>query len=105
MAKGIKTGGRVKGTPNKITATVRETFERVFNELQEGKVADLGTWAKKNPTEFYKLVSKLIPAEMSIDAAIVDAADLQDEDRMARLADLLTKVAQRAVPDSGDDLV
>lgn len=102
MAKGFKTGGRAKGTPNKITATVRETFERVFNALQEGGTADLESWAKENPTEFYKLVSKLIPAELSIDAAVIDATDLDDDDRMAKLADLLSKVSSRALADDSE---
>jgi hypothetical protein len=32
MAKGIKTGGRTKGTPNKITASIRETLADVLND-------------------------------------------------------------------------
>jgi len=38
MPKGIKYGGRKKGTPNKYTE-----------------------WAQANPTDFYRLCSKLIP--------------------------------------------
>jgi len=32
MAKGHKTGGRKKGTPNKITASIRETLADVLND-------------------------------------------------------------------------
>jgi hypothetical protein len=60
-----KKGGREKGVPNKNTATVKETFARVFNELQESKTANLKAWAEEQPTEFYKLASKLIPTEVS----------------------------------------
>ena len=66
MALGKKTGGRKAGTPNKITATVRETFEHAFRILQESKTANLTSWAEKNPTEFYKLSSKLIPSDMNV---------------------------------------
>jgi hypothetical protein len=67
MAKGIKTGGGSrKGKPNKVTATVRETFERAFTMLQQHETANLTSWAERNPTEFYKLSSKLIPTDMSI---------------------------------------
>lgn len=48
MAKGQKTGGRVKGTPNKATREIREELARLFtpeyfetlpNRLREGKLA------------------------------------------------------------------
>ena len=32
MAKGLKTGGRKKGTPNKITTSIRETMADVLND-------------------------------------------------------------------------
>ncbi len=68
---GKKFGGRQKGTPNKVTATVRETFERVFSQLQEGDDANLQTWAEQNPTEFYKLSSKLIPTDVALQGALI----------------------------------
>lgn len=70
MANGYKTGGRAKGTPNKLTSKVREAFERAFELLQEGddeSPARLDNWARLNPDEFYKLASKLIPTEISAD--------------------------------------
>ncbi len=65
MAKGRKTGGRTIGTPNKLTATVKEAFEVAFAQLQGHPTANLSTWAGDNPTEFYKLASKLIPAQVN----------------------------------------
>lgn len=56
--------GRRDGSKNKL-GTVREAFERVFHALQEDEQANLTSWAQRNPTEFYKLSSKLIPAEIS----------------------------------------
>lgn len=31
MAKGIKTGGRTKGTPNKTTSEIREFYQKLIN--------------------------------------------------------------------------
>lgn len=58
--------GRPKGVPNKMTATIRENFERVFHMLQDDKnPARLEAWARANPTEFYKLAAKLIPVDVA----------------------------------------
>lgn len=64
MAYGRKTGGRAKGTPNTATRTVREQLTQVFELLQQDKAANLLSWAKSNPTEFYKLAAKLIPLQV-----------------------------------------
>lgn len=63
---GKKHGGRKKGTPNKITQSVREGYEKVFHALQRNEDAKhtLLNWAQKNPTEFYRLASKLIPLQV-----------------------------------------
>lgn len=67
-----KTGGKKKGTPNKLTRTVKERVLDTFNELQTDKRANLKQWAKENPTEFYKIAAKLIPTE--IDAKVEGAS-------------------------------
>jgi UV DNA damage repair endonuclease len=64
MAKRLKTGGRMKGTPSKITKSVREQFASAFYELQEDSDVNLVAWGKDNPTEFYRLASKLIPLQL-----------------------------------------
>ena len=64
MAYGRKTGGRAKGTPNTTTRTVREQLAQAFDLLQQDKTANLLDWAKRNPTEFYKLAAKLIPIQL-----------------------------------------
>lgn len=58
---GERRGGRKKGTPNKLTASVKEAFEIAFNELQQERGVRLTDWARKNTTEFYKLAARLIP--------------------------------------------
>jgi hypothetical protein len=61
VAKRPKTGGRVAGTPNKVTATAREAFTLAFHGI--GGTPALEVWAKANPTEFFKLYARLIPVE------------------------------------------
>jgi hypothetical protein len=58
--------GRPKGVQNKMTQSVKEVFNKVFDELQEDKEANLLTWGKNNPTDFYKLCSKLIPNAVDV---------------------------------------
>lgn len=61
---GRKGNGRPKGSPNKITRTVRETVLAAFQELQEDPKVKITEWAKREPTEFYKIASRLIPTEV-----------------------------------------
>lgn len=63
MAKGIKTGGRVAGTPNKLSGTAKENIAAVFVRL--GGTAAMAEWAKENQTAFYSLYSKLLPHEVT----------------------------------------
>lgn len=59
--------GKPKGALNKSTRIVKDVFADVFNKLQKDKKANLLKWAKANPTEFYKLSSKLIPVQLTGD--------------------------------------
>lgn len=58
-------GGRPKGAKNKLTRTVRDVVLETFNDLQNDPQANISTWAKKNPTEFYRIAAKLIPTSLS----------------------------------------
>jgi hypothetical protein len=60
---GPKTGGRKKGTPNKITASVKAALEAAFEGI--GGVEKLRAWAESEPTEFYKLWAKLLPTQVT----------------------------------------
>ena len=62
MANGYKTGGRSKGTPNKITRAFREAVQTVYTRIGGDKA--FATWAQDNPTEFYRIAARLIPQEM-----------------------------------------
>ena len=68
-----KTGGRQVGSINKLTKTVKERVLEVFNELQDDPKANMLNWAKEEPTEFYKIAAKLIPADINakVDGKII----------------------------------
>ena len=64
--------GRAKGTPSKVTRTVKDIIASVVNELQsmDGDVpkhpgAHMLNWAIHEPGEFYKVAARLIPTELS----------------------------------------
>jgi hypothetical protein len=93
---GERTVGRVKGTPNAITANVRDAIHNAFTEL--GGMSYLVHVGKTDPRTFCALLSKLLPTKLSnadgspLLAALTELTDAQLEARTARaLAD-----AQRA---------
>jgi hypothetical protein len=88
--------GRAKGTPNKITLSVREAIERAFDNL--GGASYLEHVGRNDPRTFCALLSKLLPTKLAnadgspLLAALTELTDAQLEARTARaLAD-----AQRA---------
>jgi len=65
MAKGRKTGGRTKGTPNKTTRDVKEMVLAALSN--KGGVTYLERQADENPTAFLTLVGKVIPLQVAGD--------------------------------------
>ena len=55
--------GRLLGEKNKFTRSMKDAFDACFQDLQGDKkqAYHLVTWAKDNPTEFYKIVARLLP--------------------------------------------
>jgi hypothetical protein len=51
--------GRQKGVQNKITRSVKEAFIAAFEEM--GGVEHLVSWAKANPTQFYRCYVAIAP--------------------------------------------
>lgn len=76
--------GRPKGVPNKFTSSVKEAFAEAFGTL--GGAPALAKWGKENPTDFYKLASKLIPAEVNaavegnLTVEIIKFADIEGDE-------------------------
>ncbi len=58
-----KLGGRKKGTPNKVTTSMREAWREAFDQM--GGVPALVRWGQTNPDDFYKCVTKLIPTDIT----------------------------------------
>lgn len=69
--------GRPKGLQNKFTRTVKEAVQAAFNELQCDKKHNLIAWGKANPTDFYRIAAKLIPAavEAKVSGSVTVVAD------------------------------
>lgn len=63
-----KTGGRPPGGLNKSTASVKAALEEAFEKM--GGIKALVEWGNDNPTEFYKLWSKLIPADIKLGGSV-----------------------------------
>lgn len=68
MAKGRKTGGRKKGSVNKLTGDVRQSIISVYEKI--GGDEAFATWAKQNPRDFYPLYAKLAPKEVELGGTV-----------------------------------
>lgn len=66
MAKGIKTGGRQKGSPNKVTAQLKDMILTALDDA--GGVDYLKQTAIDNPSAFLTLVGKVLPLQLSGDS-------------------------------------
>lgn len=56
--------GRQKGVPNKTTVAVKHALNLAFDTI--GGAEALAEWARSEPTEFYKLWVKMLPAETKL---------------------------------------
>lgn len=88
--------GRVKGTPNQLTASIKDAIHNAFERL--GGVSYLEHVGRTDPRTFCALLSRLLPTKLAnadgspLLAALTELTDAQLEVRTARaLAD-----AQRA---------
>ena len=56
--------GRTKGTPNKLSATVKQNVINVFERL--GGEDHMTMWAAENPNQFYNIYAKLMPTQSEL---------------------------------------
>lgn len=73
--------GRGVGAESHLTKTmktVKQTVLDAFNELQADPVVNIVAWGKENPTEFYRIASKLIPTEIQAKVLKI-GVDLEEE--------------------------
>jgi hypothetical protein len=66
--RGKKTGGRLKGSHNKSTATLKEMIENAL--AAAGGEEYLAQQARENPGAFMGLVSKLIPRDLNVSGEV-----------------------------------
>jgi hypothetical protein len=92
MAKGYKTGGRGKGTPNRFTRDLREMILGALGDA--GGRAYLVAQAKKNPRAFLTLLGKLLPSQATGNDDDPIEVELSDVEVARRLAFLLARGAQ-----------
>lgn len=59
--------GRPKGVPNKMTASVKEALETAFESM--GGIDGLVQWARRYPSEFFKLWGKLLPTSAQLEVS------------------------------------
>jgi hypothetical protein len=62
VPKGVRPGGRQKGTPNKITGTVKMMVLDALAGV--GGVKYLKQQAKENPVAFMALLAKIMPTQV-----------------------------------------
>lgn len=89
--KGVRYGGRQKGTPNKTTASIREAVDNVLGGymnsglmLEDFKVLD----SKERLEIAIKLMQFVAPKMKSVDVAVSSDQKLENvAQRLARLGD------------------
>ena len=77
MAKGRKTGGRQKGTPNKRTALLKDSILEAAEKAgdKEGIVGYLLIQAKENPGPFMALLGKILPTQVTVELTKFEEMD------------------------------
>lgn len=64
----VKTGGRKKGTPNKVTGALKDMILTALEGAHpDGSIAYLRAQASANPTAFLTLVGKVLPLQVAGD--------------------------------------
>lgn len=66
MPAGVKTGGRKAGTPNKVSAELKNMILTALDDA--GGVEYLQTVAVSHPAAFLSLVGKVLPLQLSGDS-------------------------------------
>ena len=96
-----KTGGRKKGTPNKITALLKDEILQAAEQAHpDGRVGYLTQQAMQNPTAFLTLLGKVLPTQFAGDGDD-GAIRIEVSDARERIAGRLAGRAAGADP-AGD---
>jgi hypothetical protein len=63
MNRGNAGKGRPKGAKNRLSQAFKEATMLVFEEI--GGTSAFADWARRHPTDFYKICARLIPHEVA----------------------------------------
>jgi hypothetical protein len=84
MAKGTKTGGRTRGTPNRISRDLKEAILEAAETAGDGDLKAYLAWAAREvPGPFLSLLGKLVPLQV---AASLSTPPTSKEQRDAAVA-------------------
>lgn len=87
--KGKKTGGRQKGTPNKITKITREITEEIALGMYEQVMKDINKLSAKDRVQvFLKLVEFNVPKPQSLDINLEKVQERTIEDELLDLSQI-----------------
>jgi len=79
VAKGIKTGGRKKGTPNKVTSNLREWLEKLINKNRLQIEKDIKSLEPKDRLQVLEKFMQYTTPKMQSIQTTVDFNQLTDE--------------------------
>lgn len=93
-----KRKGRPPNSPNKFT-TLKQAFLNAFVEM--GGEAELTSWAKKNPKDFYQMVKVMLPRQVDVGVTLEDVigalpAELGEQVREQLVKSLSTRGDRKA---------
>ena len=89
MAKGRKTGGRQKGTPNKTTAFSKKVITELVSDYTNSEAfsADLSALEPKERIDvMIKLMAFITPKPQSVDMTLTTERDKTIEDTLQELS-------------------
>src|SRR4051812_31345868 len=75
-ARGSRGPGRPKGSPNKLTRTIKEAIELAFDELGGAKY--LKKMANEQPAAFMNLLGKVLPTQVEANITTSPAYTVDD---------------------------
>ncbi len=80
--------GRKRGTPNKISASLKLSFLEAYEQL--GGTGALVTWARRHKTQFYQLVARLLPSSIEGEFSVATTrhldADMMTDEQLLEIA-------------------
>lgn len=80
--KGERRGGRKKGTPNRLTRSVKEAIFESFKTLGGAKY--LVQLARKDPRSYSQLLGRIIPTEVAGEINLTHERALEELEAAAR---------------------